>query len=285
MELNEKEFADGSGLDVYTARYRGLDVQIGRWWQIDPKPDVEESGYAANEDNLVMWSDPEGDCPHPIYIRSFAPFEYFGGGFHGDDRTYSTSTAQYVTSRLAHRFTVDPSARTYNAGNVWSDDSYHPDLGRANATKNDKAYIKCFTHAADKNGNSIVTFTTVMAGSNPLVPMAPDIDVHTRFALIENEKAGTFRVIVNQTGDAFPAAETLIGDTKGNRLFIGVSPAIGTVLSLIGDTDRKMMSADFTITMDSEGGFTGVRVGSGDKARTYSISQWNEMMRSKPTTK
>ncbi|QOR76229.1 MAG: hypothetical protein IMW88_01240 [Thermoflavifilum sp.] len=68
MELNEKEFADGWGLDVYTARFRGLDVQIGRWWQIDPKQDVEESGYAANEDNPVMWSDPEGDCPWCLAI-------------------------------------------------------------------------------------------------------------------------------------------------------------------------------------------------------------------------
>jgi len=68
MELNEKEFADGWGLDEYTARFRGLDVQIGRWRQIDPKQDVEESGYAANEDNPVMWSDPEGDCPWCLAI-------------------------------------------------------------------------------------------------------------------------------------------------------------------------------------------------------------------------
>lgn len=121
-----------------------------------------------------------------------------------------------------------------------------------------------------------------MAAANPLVPGSPDIDVHTQFTLTENQKAGTLNVNAVQTGDAFPSAETFIGNTKGNQLFIGISPAIGTpYFSLPGDGDTKMMSADFTITMDKKGVFTGVT--QGDK--TYKIEDWNKNMQSAPTVK
>jgi 3,4-dihydroxy-2-butanone 4-phosphate synthase len=42
-----------------------------------------------------------------------------------------------------------------------------------------------------------------------------------------------------------------------------------------------MMSNSFTVTMDAKGVFTGVK--QGDK--TYSITDWNKMMQSKPTEK
>ena len=88
-----------------------------------------------------------------------------------------------------------------------------------------------------------------------------------------------------QTGDAFPSAETLIGDTKGNMIFIGVSPANagteGPYTSLPGENDRPMMSAEFTITMDNKGVFTGVQQGD----NKYTIQDWNKMNQNKPTVR
>ena len=103
-QYNGIELNTDFGLLVNEARFRTLDAQLGRWWQIDPEVEQFEawSPYNSNLDNPIRYEDKEGDTPgggDDNIIRYKPPTETGsgGGGFCGSPsidwtRTLKTGT-------------------------------------------------------------------------------------------------------------------------------------------------------------------------------------------------
>lgn len=64
-QYNGIELLDDWGLNLNTARYRTLDPQLGRWWQLDPE--VEQfyawTPYNSNLGNPIRYEDRDGATP------------------------------------------------------------------------------------------------------------------------------------------------------------------------------------------------------------------------------
>ena len=64
-QYNGIELTNDFGLMINEARYRTLDPQLGRWWQIDPEVEQFEawSAYNSNLDNPIRYEDKDGRNP------------------------------------------------------------------------------------------------------------------------------------------------------------------------------------------------------------------------------
>ena len=270
-----------SDLGLYLNRARYLNPNTGRFWTMDGdywnnEDPLSLHKYLYAQDDPVDGIDPSGNddigdvlgamdisagldalnmavtthlgattvsrlTPRTLYVRSFAPWKTFGGGFSGDDRTFTTAHAPGgaahsvagATSRITSIVKFQPMPLSILSEVAYSDPSHQPLLGTKTATPH---------VTATAVGNKM---HLKMWGANPLVSIAPDIDVKMDMTVT----SGTIQTHYNGEvyGDAFPDAEVFIVDPSEHATVLDdfatpYGPERGPFIELWGDNNRPMGS-------------------------------------------
>jgi RHS repeat-associated protein len=116
-KYNGIEYESSMDLNIGEAFYRTHDPQIGRWWQIDPKPNETISLYAAMDNNPISGSDPLGDIvgierEEGVTNKEYRRFKRGIRLLRKNSETFASMYNEFNTSKATYKFI----ARANSAG-------------------------------------------------------------------------------------------------------------------------------------------------------------------------
>lgn len=151
-----------------------------------------------------------------LFLRRYAPFATFGGGFEGDTRTEATTLAT-ATARTVAVVQFDAiSAQAYSS---FSDGTRFLGAGPWLAEMIGKKTAKVRAVVSNiVRASTGLSFTMFSAGSNPLVPLSPDIDTYVDFTATFHSGGMRFEGTVR--GDSFPNAEVFVVDENKREVLL-----------------------------------------------------------------
>ena len=153
-----------------------------------------------------------------LVVRRYAPFAEFGFGFEGDTRTEAT-TSPTATARTVG--VVEFDAKSVRGYRSFSDGTEFLGVGNWLAAKIGKKYSNVKSGVTEiTKGPNRISFTVFTAGSNPLLPGAPDIDTFVDFTATFDAASGNTRYEGTVRGDSFPNAEVFVIENSAREVLL-----------------------------------------------------------------
>ena len=279
QEMDNEVKGEGNSVNY---KYRMHDARIGRFFAIDPltKSYPWNSPYAFSENRVIDSRELEGLERVSIHNYSFAPFDDFGGGFHGDGENRGFGDKVNPGSKLNEKFRIgsmvtlsltgdaDIKRKAYGSWSLWTGDA---DFSAAK--------FESFNYS---NGN--LNYHYAGGNAEPLWIMqsfVADIDVKLDITFKQMKNNNKFQVTGLVKGDRFPSNETYLTDVGGNKLFFGVSgpdgmfnESLGPITELNGAGNERMQQFNFFILFNDDDTFKGVSLGNGT---WYDLNAWNKI--------